>query len=242
MTDKGLLDRLREIAPDLAAQILDNARAENLSPADVEAKLKSALEWQMHRERVENDLKAHGIELNEDGLDEVASELLMLPILLERMEMEGLKRRGTITTDELLKRLEAEREIDLKLAETTPFEELARDAVREYRRGETVSLRRLAEAEGVEQKNDDWDPRESKALRESLDELHAIRAKLYQEEKGLSPDERVAKTRRESQQIIDKYGLPVLEPEEDDDPTRDAEKLETYLKALEHMKTDDEGD
>lgn len=38
-----------------------------------------------------------------------------------------------------------------------PFEVLAKDAVRQYRRGETVSLRKLAEAEGIDlnKKDDD---------------------------------------------------------------------------------------
>lgn len=75
---------------------------------------------------------------------------------------------------------------------------------------------------------DDWDPRKSKALRESLDELHAIRAQIAREETNLTPEERVAKTAGKVRVIIDGCGLKVLPPDPDED--QEAERL---IKALE---------
>ena len=45
--------------------------------------------------------------------------------------------------------------------------------------------------------------REPKPMRE----IHEIQERLYEEEKGLSSKERIAKIRKEAQQLIDKYGL-----------------------------------
>jgi len=38
-------------------------------------------------------------------------------------------------------------------------------------------------------------------------EIHAIQEKLYDEEKGLSDKERIAKIHKEAEELIKKYGL-----------------------------------
>lgn len=45
--------------------------------------------------------------------------------------------------------------------------------------------------------------KEPKAMRE----IHEIRERLYEEEKNLSPEEKIAKIHRESEAVIKKYGL-----------------------------------
>ncbi len=42
---------------------------------------------------------------------------------------------------------------------------------------------------------------------ETLKELHRIREQLYEEEKHLSPQERVAKIHRESEALLKEWGL-----------------------------------
>jgi len=42
---------------------------------------------------------------------------------------------------------------------------------------------------------------------ESMREIHEIREKLYEEEKGLTTSERIAKIHKEAQYVIKKYGL-----------------------------------
>ncbi|MFH1259065.1 MAG: hypothetical protein ABII74_04530 [Elusimicrobiota bacterium] len=42
---------------------------------------------------------------------------------------------------------------------------------------------------------------------EPMREIHEIREKLYEEEKNLTPEERIAKVRKESEDMIKKYGL-----------------------------------
>ncbi len=71
----------------------------------------------------------------------------------------------------------------------------------------------------------DLDPKKSKALRESLDELHAIRAQLHQQEKDSTPEQRIEKTRCETQPLIVKCGLKALPP--GPDGKQDAERLST---------------
>jgi len=38
-------------------------------------------------------------------------------------------------------------------------------------------------------------------------EIHEIQEKLYEEEKGLSAEERIAKIHKESEELIKKYGI-----------------------------------
>ena len=45
--------------------------------------------------------------------------------------------------------------------------------------------------------------REPQAMRE----IHEIRERLYEEEKNLSPEEKIAKIKREAEEVIKKYGL-----------------------------------
>jgi hypothetical protein len=50
---------------------------------------------------------------------------------------------------------------------------------------------------------------ESAAMRE----IHEIRERIYEETKDMTQAERAALTRREAQEMIDKYGLKVKRPE-----------------------------
>lgn len=40
-----------------------------------------------------------------------------------------------------------------------------------------------------------------------MKEIHEIRERLYEEEKNLSPEEKIAKIHREAEEAIKKYGL-----------------------------------
>ncbi len=42
---------------------------------------------------------------------------------------------------------------------------------------------------------------------EAMREIHEIRERLYEEEKGLSVTEKIAKIKRESREATEKYGL-----------------------------------
>lgn len=42
---------------------------------------------------------------------------------------------------------------------------------------------------------------------EAMREIHEIRERLYEEEKDLSPEEKIAKIHREAEEVIKKYGL-----------------------------------
>lgn len=43
--------------------------------------------------------------------------------------------------------------------------------------------------------------------KEPMREIHDIREKLYEEEKNLTPEERITKVHKESEELIKKYGL-----------------------------------
>lgn len=43
-------------------------------------------------------------------------------------------------------------------------------------------------------------------------EIHEIQEKLYEEEKGLSAKERIAKIHKEAQEAIKKYGIKLKRP------------------------------
>ena len=43
----------------------------------------------------------------------------------------------------------------------------------------------------------------------AMREIHKIRENIYEETKNLPPEERSALTRKEAQEVIDKYGLKV---------------------------------
>jgi hypothetical protein len=47
----------------------------------------------------------------------------------------------------------------------------------------------------------------------AMREIHEIRDRIYEETKGMTQAERAALTRREAQEMIDKYGLKVKRPE-----------------------------
>ena len=45
---------------------------------------------------------------------------------------------------------------------------------------------------------------------EPMREIHAIQEALYEEEKHLSPQERMQKIHQEAQEVIQKYGLKLI--------------------------------
>jgi hypothetical protein len=47
----------------------------------------------------------------------------------------------------------------------------------------------------------------------AMREIHEIRERIYEETKDMTQAERAALTRREAQEMIDKYGLKVKRPE-----------------------------
>ena len=47
----------------------------------------------------------------------------------------------------------------------------------------------------------------------AMREIHEIREHIYEETKNMSPEERSAFTRKEAQEMIEKYGLKVNRPE-----------------------------
>jgi hypothetical protein len=47
----------------------------------------------------------------------------------------------------------------------------------------------------------------------TMREIHDIRDGIYADTKNMTPEERAALTRKEAQEIIDKYGLNVKRPE-----------------------------
>ena len=46
----------------------------------------------------------------------------------------------------------------------------------------------------------------------AMREIHEIRESIYEETKSMSPEERAALTRREAQEMIEKYKLEVKRP------------------------------
>jgi hypothetical protein len=47
----------------------------------------------------------------------------------------------------------------------------------------------------------------------AMREIHEIRERIYEETKDMTQAERAALTRREAQEMVDKYGLKVKRPE-----------------------------
>ena len=47
----------------------------------------------------------------------------------------------------------------------------------------------------------------------AMQEIHAIRERIYEETKGMSPEAQTELTRREAQALIDKYDLKVRYPD-----------------------------
>jgi len=44
-------------------------------------------------------------------------------------------------------------------------------------------------------------------------EIHKIREMIYEDRKNMSPEERAALTRKDAQEMIEKYGIKVKRPE-----------------------------
>jgi hypothetical protein len=45
-----------------------------------------------------------------------------------------------------------------------------------------------------------------------MQEIHAIRLQIYEETKNMTPEQRLAQTRKEAQEVIDKYHLKIRRP------------------------------
>ena len=46
----------------------------------------------------------------------------------------------------------------------------------------------------------------------AMQEIHEIREAIYEDTKDMTPDERAARTRKDAQKLITKYGLKVKRP------------------------------